>query len=1765
MEEATENTAMEGTTDNADTEESQAGPPDETQAEAEAEDESEAEANAEESGESEDAQDPGSDSEEQEEPAEEDMQESENSEGSEEPEEPEEPEESENSDDLSDTAAALAKEDITLVDENSETVDMASQESLETISGADPWWLVGRTKYAFVKTPSACPEGTTLDNTCFVSSTPISEALTYMDANNLVPSNGILYVEADSYTEDITVDGSNGNGYLAKLKGIVSEGTSSDTTITGNVSVSNTTRGFKLSGFSITGSLSFDGNIGTITLKDVVVESSGGDGISITNHNGAVKVEQVRADNNTASGMVIDNTAGGSKTSVTITNSQFHNNGNIGLYINTNSSVSLKVISVSGNAGTGADLRAARGISVEQSTFINNGQGGVSIQSNDQGNDVSFLDVLVRDNGHYGISIDSNDSVEMENVSAFGNSHTSASHNAVTVINDGSVSIKNSSFSENLHGGLAIESYGTVMLSGVTISGNAHLGAYIDNCRTSLNSCRSSAPVTISGKSLNEFSNNGNTGLTIYSGGKVSLSNFNADNNGYNGVEINNNYDNSSADVVISKGYNVSRNHIGSNQAQGIKIRSNGRINISYLEVEDNNLGSLSSEAAAYLNNRDAAKAKSVTIKYANFNGNNDTGLRIESLGSVKLYEVNANNNNGSGVIINNSGGGSVAIYASRKSTLDMSSNGGHGLHVLSSGKITVKYINAQDNDRGNYLENTAGTSASVFINSLNVSGAGSESGLIVLSNGVITLSSVTSSDSLGKGIVLDNDGASSAKSIKLSNVAVSNSSSTGLDIHSLGSVSLKNVSSSSNGEHGLILDNCRDFGGVCAGSGPVKIYGSANDFSNNAMDGAIIRTNGSVKLYNVNAHDNAGDGVNIDNSKSSGNVTIYASSKTIQDMNSNNGHGFYVISSGKITVKYVDAQNNNQGNRIENTTGISASVSVNSLNVSGTGSGEAGLMVYSNGAIRLSSVTSSGSLGRGIFLDNDSASSAKSITLSDVTVSGSADDGLTIFSLGTVSLKNISSSSNNGYGLSVDNCRESGGICTGSGSVKIYGNANDFSNNGPAGANIKTNGSVSISPANANSNGGDGIHIYSFGSVKLYKVNAHNNSEDGVEIDNSSGSGSVTIYTSRKNILDMSSNGGHGLHVLSSGKITIKYINAQDNDRGNYLENTAGTSASVFINSLNVSGAGSESGLIVLSNGVITLSSVTSSDSLGKGILLDNDGASSAKSIKLSNVTVSGSANDGLTIYSLGTVSLKNISSSSNNGLGLSVDNCRESGGVCTGSGSVKIYGSANDFSNNTSGYGAIILTGGSVTMTNITADGNGNIGLRIDQTKSTGTPSVKLTSSKRFTNSISNNATVNGYNGIEIETPGSVSFVNLIANSNGQTGIYIRADGNVKYRNVSANDNGSNGMDVETSGTFIWSGGDADGNTNRGASINNINSPSNASVSITNVSFDANSRGLMIDSLGNVTLKYVSAHSNSNTGLYINNHHANGKISVTGTYGKDDFSGNGGSGLVAESGSSITLINVGASGNTSDGIHLRNNSTGASGDVVIKTSSRKYYSNVSSNGGYGINIESNRNIYLANIIADNNGSDGIAAKNDISTEVNAVTLNRLYLEGNGGSGAHILSRGKISASGTNASGNGSDGLYLNNQLGSEAQNVSLNSITAEWNGSNGVQVDTGGELNLRYAYLNGNSENGMQAFADLGASIYKMQAFANGTIDNDGDGLHLTVNTGETVNIKYSTFMTNYGDGIQIMGNTNPFLYKTYYTGNDLDDDGNKNLNLF
>ena len=119
------------------------------------------------------------------------------------------------------------------------------------------------------------------------------------------------------------------------------------------------------------------------------------------------------------------------------------------------------------------------------------------------------------------------------------NNSTGTTYSGVYIDNrngTGTVSITNSTFKENGHDGLRIRSHRNVMLNGITALDNGNYGVYVDNCDESLGVCLGTGTVTVSGTLPNYFNGNIYDGLRILSGGNVTLSYFQANENDGNGV-----------------------------------------------------------------------------------------------------------------------------------------------------------------------------------------------------------------------------------------------------------------------------------------------------------------------------------------------------------------------------------------------------------------------------------------------------------------------------------------------------------------------------------------------------------------------------------------------------------------------------------------------------------------------------------------------------------------------------------------------------------------------------------------------------------------------------------------------------------------------------------------------------------------------------------------------------------------------------------------------------------------------------------------------------------------------------------------------------------------------------------------------------------------------------------------------------------------------------------------------------------------------------
>lgn len=89
--------------------------------------------------------------------------------------------------------AALEENDLMLVDESGQPIDMASQESSQTMAAADPYFKVGLVFYRFMTDCTLYPDSPT--SICTDNPNPIQAAINFINTTGKIPTDGKIYVK----------------------------------------------------------------------------------------------------------------------------------------------------------------------------------------------------------------------------------------------------------------------------------------------------------------------------------------------------------------------------------------------------------------------------------------------------------------------------------------------------------------------------------------------------------------------------------------------------------------------------------------------------------------------------------------------------------------------------------------------------------------------------------------------------------------------------------------------------------------------------------------------------------------------------------------------------------------------------------------------------------------------------------------------------------------------------------------------------------------------------------------------------------------------------------------------------------------------------------------------------------------------------------------------------------------------------------------------------------------------------------------------------------------------------------------------------------------------------------------------------------------------------------------------------------------------------------------------------------------------------------
>lgn len=933
---------------------------------------------------------------------------------------------------------------------------------------------------------------------------------------------------------------------------------------------------------------------------------------------------------------------------------------------------------------------------------------------------------------------------------------------------------------------------------------------------------------------------------------------------------------------------------------------------------------------------------------------------------------------------------------------------------------------------------------------------------------------------------------------LKLVDLTVTNTSGSGAYINHTGSVDMLRMDVSHNEYDGMHLLTC-NWGDwqSCPVSGTIKINDSTFSFNGNDTGlyvGLWLRTRNPITINGFSAISNKSDGLYFE--AFGGAVTIknavFMNSTTDEEWN---GFGLWVSteSFSNITLE----------------------------NVAATGNANDGLYIGTTGTVTLKNVTSYSNAKSGLRITGDMfdlmVPAARSVAITNSTFFGNPSDNLIIASLGPITLTNVNAyDSTNGNGAYLDN------------SSSLL----------PAPVTV-TNGVFS-------NNGGAGLEVYSKGNITLNTITASINNSYGVYLDNNfaGATGGITMLAAY-GVNTIQSNGylvGDGLQINTTRNITINKLSVSGSSADGINVETAGLTTNLLLTDVSIWendgwGIAAEVGGTIIWNRGGAWDNGQDPLQKGGGAELRNAFSGLPKNITLKDVVFDGNLGDhGLSLETLGSITLTNISASGNKG-GAGINYVADSGK----GGNFTILRTRPDGYNTINGngsYGIHIFTKGNITLNRVQVNDNNTVNAYLDTCQEgisgcdgIGTVTIKGTPSFPVQFNSSEDE------GLFINAAGNITLSGIEVNQNalhGLTAISVNGSVSVLGTGNQFNENGfhpsylGGGAIIEAKGNITLINFIAEGNDRPGITLDNSNGLGNVTITstlpnIVNQVYDNTYQGIIIYSNGSVSVSKVYVEKNEMGGLFIHNETASlpKPVSVT----SSNFSGNKDDGLFISSKGAITINMVTAEWNEGIGTGLENNYQTVTALPITVTKS-----NFNHNSEDGLQVHASGNIVLNTVTAIDNYDFGAHVLNYYAPGTGSVSvIGKNILSSNGLFGLHVESNGLVSITGTDAS--------FNEQFG--------------------ILIDTEKAVTLSNTMALNNDWEGVAIVTMANVTISNLASFSNGRlspVNNFGSGL-LVLTDGGKVYLKNSSFIANEGYGFEVYVN-NPsldfFMSLVNYMGN-------------
>jgi len=999
---------------------------------------------------------------------------------------------------------------------------------------------------------------------------------------------------------------------------------------------------------------------------------------------------------------------------------------------------------------------------------------------------------------------------------------------------------------------------------------------------------------------------NGNTshGATIFTTGNISVTNSSFDDNGGDGLRVESN-----AGTITLKGISASRN-----DARGIY-----NVNFGF--------------------------SKTFTLQHVQVNDNG-------------LYAVDVGKNTATGAFI------ADMVYAQNNNT-SLYTGAIMGFKVTTNGAITLKNILVESTANGDGIALIHNSATPIVLQNV-VSRFNDKTGIVIGTDGNVSLTSVKSTNNGADGIKVTNYGPGDKGTITITSPAsagsaganeFSNNVGNGLDLRSNNTITLTNLDASGNGKDGLYAWTT---GNLTISK---NLPNWANGFANNGQNGIYLRVDGNVSLGYCQAISNANSGIYFNNQAKT--VTVTGGS-----FDTNGDHGLYINASGNVVLADIISASDNDWDRSGSYYGIYIGGTPTGMTLKnaskiamtnvGNNSGN-GLNINTTGSVSITGLSAWQNGGDGLYINNRVWPGGKTVSLTRVESIFNPGYGVYVYTAGSVSMQDIFIAENNSNGMYISACVEDGsGGCLNLAQVTLKGSNNAFSNNEQSGLEIRTKGSVNLSHVDVYGNDAGGVWI-----INAYK-----------------GSSPVTIGGKASSKID--ENIGFGLRIESGGLITVKNLTVQNTQDvfanvygAVYLANKGLAKKGVTLTDVEIYN-NEQTGLFIETDGPVSLQGVASSyNSITSGWITPSDSTNGVRE-RLSGYW------DNMDQWHFNGVSSESYT--------ISLTSTAFTPKLTL----LDEWGSQIDMAEDLDFDGTVTLP--------FSPTSDGEYVLRVEAA-GWGLGEYVLSFGGDIYNNYFNNFP---FSGAYIDTPAAVAVSSSKTtfsqfDSNNMDGLYINSGASVSLLNLAATDNYSTGIYVSA--------------PNGNVSLGN-NHATRLSYFIGN-----GSRGITLSSGGTITLNNrLAAFNNGDGGFYLNNDTAitPKAITIRGVTAND----NSGSGIRAYSDGTITLINVTASYNAVGGTDLQTlGNVVISGNNVFSGNSGKglyiYTSGATSisgllaenNGLKGLHVESlvaGKTVQVKNSVLRFNGDTGLAIN-----ALGKITLDGVQSLRNNGSGVDIEPNG--------------------------------------------------------------------------------------------------------------------------------------------------------